>query len=181
MPERPLSLVHLHAHTTGRDQHPAHSITAPDVNQPFPRERLASNGCASSLRAMNPRRATLAAACALAAGLTLASTGPAHAAAALSTATYAVTHTNGTIDLQLTYECDGGGTGTLAGAAVENLVAGTGTASVACDSTVHSIALTVTPVSGSFTTPGTVTITAVLVDASNVTVATLPPTGVSAF
>lgn len=130
---------------------------------------------------MNPRRTTLAAACTLAAGLTLTAVGPAHASAGLSTASYATTHTDGTIDLQLSYECDGGGTGTLAGAAVENLVAGTGTASVPCDSTVHSIALTVTPVSGSFTSPGTVTITAALVDASNVTVATLAPTSVSAF
>lgn len=130
---------------------------------------------------MNPRRTTLATACTLAAGLTLATTGPARAAAGLSTATYATTNSNGTIDLQLSYECDGGGTGTLAGAAVENLVAGTGTASVPCDSSVHSIALTVTPVTGSFTTPGTVTVTAALVDASNVTVATLPPTSVSAF
>jgi len=130
---------------------------------------------------MNPRRTTLAAACMLAAGIALVSTGTAHASAGLSTATYATTNSNGTIDLQLTYECDGGGTGTLAGAAVENLVAGVGSASVPCDNAVHSIALTVTPVSGSFTTPGTVTITAALLDASNVTVATLPPTGVSAF
>lgn len=130
---------------------------------------------------MTPRRTTLAAACALAAALSLATAGPAHASAGLSTATYAQSHADGTMDLELAYECDGGGTGSIAGGAVENLVTGTGSVSVACDGSQHSVAVPMTPVSGSFTTPGTATITAVLVDASNTTVATLPPTGVAVF
>lgn len=132
---------------------------------------------------MNPRRTTLTAACALAASaaLTLAAVSPAHATAGLTTASYALSHPDGTMDLQLSYECDGGGTGTLAGAALENLVAGTGSVSVACDGTQHSVSVPMAPVSGSFSYPGTATISAALVDASNVTVATLPPTSVNVF
>lgn len=131
---------------------------------------------------MNPRRTITAAACALAAAatLTLTATGPANATAGLTTATFASSD-HGNLDLQLTYECDGGGTGTLLGAALENLVVGTGSMSVACDGSAHSVSLPVVPVSGSFTTPGTATISAALVDASNVTVATLPPTSVNVF
>lgn len=120
-------------------------------------------------------------ACALAAVGALATAGAAYASAGLSTATYAQTHPNGTIDLELTYECDGGGTGTITGTAAENLVAGTGTASVACDGMERNVAVTVTPAAGVFTTPGSALISAVLVDAANVTVATLPPTTVNAF
>lgn len=129
---------------------------------------------------MRPLRTTLTIS-ALTAAAALPASGPAYASAGLSTATFAQTHANGTIDLELTYECDGGGTGTITGSATENLVTGTGTASAVCDGAEHNIAVTVTPAAGSFTTPGSALISAVLVDAGNVTVATLPPTTVNAF
>jgi hypothetical protein len=129
---------------------------------------------------MTPRNRTLTAACALAAALALATTAPAHASAGLSTATDALSNA-GNLDLQLAYECDGGGTGSIAGGAAENLVVGVGSVSVACDGAQHAVSVPVIPVAGSFTTPGSATITAVLVDSGNVTVATLAPTGVAVF
>jgi hypothetical protein len=131
---------------------------------------------------MTPRRTTLAAACTLTAALalTLAAVPPAGASTVLTTNGPA-SIVSAVLQVPMTAACDGGGTGTLAVAAVENLTVGAGTTSLPCDGTQYVVTVPVPASVGAWASHGTVTITAALLDASNVTVATLPPTGIGVY
>jgi hypothetical protein len=135
------------------------------------------------LQSMTPRRTALAAACALATALTLA-TAPAHASTGLGSSSPAVIDTSGNLDVTYNYSCDGGGNGTLMAAAVENLTVGAASTATVCDGVSHSVTVPIPPTVGAWTSsgsPGTAVVTGALLDASNTTVATLPPTNETVY
>lgn len=94
----------------------------------------------------------------------------------LSFSTSVISISGGDLQVNVVYSCDGGGSGSLTVAALESTVLGTATVPVIADGVPRGITVPVPPTLGSWASPGSAVVAAVLLNAVSASVADLPPT-----